>query len=202
MKCLPLAAVKVYRNRVISRMCHVIQELFANSNFWSKTKIFIPYLYWSHAMDTTTLRWRHNGCDGVSNHQPHHCLLNRLFGCRSKKASKLRITGLCAGNSPGPGTGEFPAQMARNAENVSIWWRHHEDVIRRWFPGAMPFLWRFLAPNGVRACICIQNSTFLRLKRSHTNITEGRGFLCKIKLWLFIYHQRHEAVCMYVTFPG
>ena len=24
-----------------------------------------------------------------------------------------------------PGTGEFPAQMASNAENVSIWWRHH-----------------------------------------------------------------------------
>ena len=24
----------------------------------------------------------------------------------------------------GPGTGEFPAQMASNAENVSIWWRH------------------------------------------------------------------------------
>ena len=23
-------------------------------------------------------------------------------------------------------TGEFPAQMASNAENVSIWWRHHE----------------------------------------------------------------------------
>ena len=27
------------------------------------------------------------------------------------------------GNSPA--TGEFPAQMASNAENVSIWWRHH-----------------------------------------------------------------------------
>ena len=25
----------------------------------------------------------------------------------------------------GPGTGEFPAQMASNAENVLIWWRHH-----------------------------------------------------------------------------
>ena len=24
------------------------------------------------------------------------------------------------------GTGEFPVQMASNAENVSIWWRHHE----------------------------------------------------------------------------
>ena len=72
------------------------------------------------------LQWRHNGHDGVSNHQPHHCLLNRLFGRRSKKTSKLRVTGLCAGNSPG--TGEFPAQMASNAENVSIWWRHHGVV--------------------------------------------------------------------------
>ena len=23
-------------------------------------------------------------------------------------------------------TGEFPTQRASNAENVSIWWRHHE----------------------------------------------------------------------------
>ena len=69
------------------------------------------------------LQWRHNGRDCVSNHQPHQCLLNHLFGCRSKKTSKLRVTGLCAGNSPG--TGEFPAQMASYAENVSIWWRHH-----------------------------------------------------------------------------
>ena len=72
---------------------------------------------------TRPLRWRHNGRDSVSNHQPHDCLLNRLFRRRSKKTSKLRATGLCVGNSPG--TGEFPAQMASNAENVSIWWRHH-----------------------------------------------------------------------------
>ena len=49
-----------------------------------------------------SLRWRHDGHGGVPNHQPHHCLLNRLFGCRSQKTSKLRVTGLCAGNSPGP----------------------------------------------------------------------------------------------------
>ena len=49
-----------------------------------------------------SLRWRHNGYDSVSNHQPHGCLLNRLFRRRSKKTSKLRVTGLCAGNSPGP----------------------------------------------------------------------------------------------------
>ena len=43
-----------------------------------------------------SLQWRHNGHD-VSNHQPHHCLLNRLLGRRSKKTSKLRVTGLCVG---------------------------------------------------------------------------------------------------------
>ena len=73
------------------------------------------------------LRWRHNELDGVSDHQPHDCLLNRLFGRRSKRTSKLRVTGLCAGNSPG--TGEFSAQMASNAENVSIWWRHHASYL-------------------------------------------------------------------------
>ena len=36
----------------------------------------------------------------------------------SKKTSKLRVTGLCVGNSPV--TGKFPTQMASNAEKVSI----------------------------------------------------------------------------------
>ena len=75
-----------------------------------------------------SLQWRHNGCDSVSNHQPHNCLLNHLFRRRSKKTPQLRITGLCAGNSPM--TSEFPTQMASNAENVFIGWRHHEQKYR------------------------------------------------------------------------
>ena len=51
---------------------------------------------------TYSLHWRHNDHDGVSNHQPHGCLLNRLFGRGSEKTPKLRVTGLSAGNSPGP----------------------------------------------------------------------------------------------------
>ena len=50
------------------------------------------------------------------------CLLNRFLRCRSKKTSKLRVTGLCKGNSPV--TGELLAQRGSNAENISIWWRH------------------------------------------------------------------------------
>ena len=69
------------------------------------------------------LLWRQIGRDSISNHQPHDCLLNWLFRLRSKKTSKLRVTGLYAGNSRV--TGKFPTQMGSNAENVSIWWRHH-----------------------------------------------------------------------------
>ena len=49
-----------------------------------------------------SLHWRHNDHDGMSNHQPHGCLLNLLFRRWSKKTSKLLVTGLCVGNSPGP----------------------------------------------------------------------------------------------------
>ena len=83
-----------------------------------------------------SLRWCHNELDGVLDHQPHDCLLNRLFGRRSKKTSKLRVTGLCAGNSPG--TGEFPTQKASNAENVSIWWRHHVKYLTYPIPVTEP----------------------------------------------------------------
>ena len=62
-----------------------------------------------------TLRWHHNDHDGVSNHQPHGCLLNRLFWRRSEKTSNL------------------PAQRASYAENVFIWWRHHESCQREHF---------------------------------------------------------------------
>ena len=74
-----------------------------------------------------SLQWCHNERDDLSNHQPHDCLLNGLFRCRSKKTSQLRVTGLYEGNSPV--TGEFPAQRASNAENVSIWWRHHVIIM-------------------------------------------------------------------------
>ena len=69
------------------------------------------------------LQWRHNGHDGVSNHRRLNCLLNRLYRRKSKKTSKLCVTGICEGNSPV--TGEFNSQRASNAETVSIRWRRH-----------------------------------------------------------------------------
>ena len=63
-----------------------------------------------------SLQWRQNRHDGVSNHQPHQCLLNRLFSADQRKHQISAP--LFEGNSPV--TGEFPTQMASNAENVSI----------------------------------------------------------------------------------
>ena len=69
-----------------------------------------------------SLQWRHNDHDGISNHWHLNCLLNCMFWHRSKKTSKLHVTGPLCGES----TGNFPIQRASNTENVSIWWHHHD----------------------------------------------------------------------------
>ena len=72
------------------------------------------------------LQWHYNKRNGISNHQPHDGLLNRLFKVQIKENIKaLRQWPLCGEFTM---TGEFPAQRASNAENVSIWWRHHEII--------------------------------------------------------------------------
>ena len=87
-----------------------------------------PVLYYVYIFNHTSknsgaLQSRHNELDGVSNHLFLDCLLNRFSRRRSKKTSKLHVTGLSEGNSPV--AGEFPSQRASTAKNISIWWRHH-----------------------------------------------------------------------------
>ena len=142
-----------------------------NRNYQNKTKhkhVYISYLrpilstfqhhkayvLYNDGSLYEPLQWRHNECDGVSNHQPSDSLLNRLFRRRSKKTSMLRVTGLCAGNSPV--TGEFPAQRARNGENVSIWWRHHDiyDFL------VSPFL-RMSPPNAFSWCYLYTKCSYI-----------------------------------------
>ena len=81
---------------------------------------------------------------------------------RSKKTSKLRVTGLCAGNSSV--TGEFLAQRVSNAENVSIWWRHHEP----------PHHWPFVTWNPRRQRPVMRNM----MTSSNGNIFRVTGHLC------------------------
>ena len=95
-----------------------------------------------------TLQWRRNEHDGVWNHRYLDCLFNRLFRRRSKKTSKLLVTGLCEGN-PHANSG-FPSQRASNAENVSIWWRHHEFDSNWTYVYSWGSNWQSIIHHGVR----------------------------------------------------
>ena len=69
-----------------------------------------------------SLQWRLNWHDGVSNHQLKSVYSPVYSGAdQGKHQSSASLA--FEGNSPV--TGEFSAQRASNAENVSIWWRHH-----------------------------------------------------------------------------
>ena len=110
-------------NNSIIHLLYIYIYIWVGS--WRCSCLITQFSYQLTAKPGSTLKWLHNEHDGIANRQPYDCLLNRLFRRRSKKTSKLCVTGLCEGNSPV--TGEFPAQKASYAENVSIWWRHQED---------------------------------------------------------------------------
>ena len=115
------------------------------------------------------LQWRNNEHDGVSNHRRMDCLLNRLSMHRSRQTSKLRVTCLCAGNSPV--TGEFPAPRASNPENISIWWRHHALVLKG------PHWWIHSHYGHRLACIwgeltCVQYCTLINCFGLHYDVTQ------------------------------
>ena len=107
--------------------------------------------YWLCKVDT--LQWCHNGQDGVSNHQPHNCLLNHLFKAQIKENTKAPrhwpLYGECTGD------GEFPTQRAGNAENVSISWCHHE--VHSCLPWRIsPTYWHVISmPRSNMKLICV-----------------------------------------------
>ena len=109
---------------------------------WLKSTVTKP----EHKQDTTSsLQLCHTERDDVSRNRLD-CLLSHLFRRRSKKTSKLRVTGLLEGNPLV--TGGFPSQRASNAKNVSIWWRHHAYFLGC---GRIPF--HSSGPSGVYASV-------------------------------------------------
>ena len=88
--------------------------------------------------------------------------------------SKLRVTGLCVGNPPG--TGEFPAQMASNVENASIWWRNHGFGLK-WF------VWEIL----------------LRLRTNNSEIPLSLFFVCSACLDHLTHSDRGKMTAILQT---
>ena len=117
-----------------------VLDLKHGVTYFRKWHLSSQRLRWLHILSPhrilTSLRWRHNDHAGVSNHQLHACLLNRLFRRRWKKTSKFRVTDFVREIHR---IGEFPAQIASNAENASIWWRHHGFTGPRRWMNSKPF---------------------------------------------------------------
>ena len=86
---------------------------------------------------------------------------------RSKKTSRLRVTGLCAGNSPV--TGEFPAQRASNVDNVSFWWRRH----------------------GKWLCFCYLRMFFVSATRGHPKMFGETRWYDKLYFGLVTINKQH-----------
>ena len=132
-----------FSDDIISKLANNIRRSQQTNHYWRELFEVLSWKQRNVHFLGFALQWRDTGRDWVSNHQPYDCLLNRWFRRRSKKTSKLRVTGLCAGNSPG--TGEFPAQMASNVENVFIGWRHHGPTVcglrNRWCCSSDRFSW-------------------------------------------------------------
>ena len=130
---------------------------------------------------TCPLQWRHNERDGVANHRRFNCLLNRQSRRWSRKTSKLRVTGLCEGNSPV--TGEFPAQRASNAENVFI--------VRRagllW--SQQDFEWRWSVP--LFKCLTVLEFSFILfdLCLLITFFNFIMNYVPIVTFWIFTYHK-------------
>ena len=76
------------------RLCPAKNDNRTVGLLWFITQI------WAGKDRRSSLQWRHKERSGVWNHRRLDCLLNRLFRRRSKKTSKLRVTGFCDWNSP------------------------------------------------------------------------------------------------------
>ena len=128
------------------------------------------------------LQRRHNERDGVSKHQRHDCLLKRLFRRRSKKTSKLRVTGLC----------EFPTQRASNAEfffpfadvirNHSNSRQWQSGIVGRWCIQSYSKLWE-LKYISISLVAIVQKDSIVFL-RTYRCVAIDNSFyeVCEMKL--------------------
>ena len=129
--------VNLDNNMVIDALTPCVAK-YRQSWYWlnmvdgslSYTRKDLKYVWYLNV--EKSLRWRHYDHDGVSNQQPRGCLLNRLFRRSSKKTSKLRVTGLCEGNSPGPVNSPHKGPVTRKTfpfDDVIMWWKMHTNMM-------------------------------------------------------------------------
>ena len=110
-------------------------------------------------MHVATLQWRHNERDGVSNHKPHDCLLNRLFKAKIKENIKAPrhwpLWGEFTGNRWIPRTkGQYREKCFHlMTSSWSLYECHHDKQLagqQYWKQGAGALQWRYMRVTASR----------------------------------------------------
>ena len=134
------------------------------------------------------LQWRHNERDVVSNHQRLCCLLDRLFRRRSKKPSKLRVTGLCV-----RGTHRWPVNSP-----------HKGSVTRTKIPFDDVIMANWRSRSVTVSFTCARNVVFQRKINFCVDVERIVYFpyvwLCFICFLFKITHIHIRFVCVYFEF--
>ena len=65
-------------------MRYIQQTIYFTETVVGANDSYFPLLFYN-CLILESLQYRHNERDGASNHQPHHCLLKRLFKAQIKK---------------------------------------------------------------------------------------------------------------------
>ena len=115
---------------------------------------------------------------------------------RSKKISKLRVTGICAGNSPV--TGEFPAQRASNAGNVSIWWRHHGVPSNQMIQIISIGCSAVLARSIFAKILAVYTPSLAREGKARYGVFTVSYY--ELKLWFMFFYSHCSAVCNIILY--
>ena len=111
--CWKLSHVVVHRDSYYQYKRISRKYYLYNWNFYKD--VFPPFIgsahpKWNYQLEECSLQWRLNERDGVSNNHVSIVYSTVCSGADQRKTPKLRVTGLCAVNSPV--TGEFPAQRS------------------------------------------------------------------------------------------
>ena len=77
------------------RLDYMTKYMYLDSSLSNGNQATCPVILSCLFQKQCTLQWHHNECAGLSNHRRLDYLLNHLHRGRSKKTSKLRVTGLC-----------------------------------------------------------------------------------------------------------
>ena len=111
-----------------STVCSAPNPNQQERNIWMAPQISFAVSYFRRWKLHTSLQWRHNERGGVSNHP---LIAQLLVHAKVKENIKApRHWPLC-----GEFTGDrwIPRTKSSNAENASIWWRHHAQLAKYLF---------------------------------------------------------------------